>query len=423
MYCNKRIIYKENKNINFFGKNGAELKKICYDIVVKLCSQRNVKVPMKRTVEERVKFKLLKFGRKNRFCSILVVPILAISMLFLRIPGYLKSNGKRFGMMAMSFFLFTIYSSFSFPMFVTGNQEKGFDYEYLEEVGASNVELAKEDEVNLDEVQILEDSDVLEDEEISKTFSHGMEIVDIYGADEILKYTEGNTKQNETDHTESDAILTHDTLQSENTNEIVTDEPKTEIVFDKNDWRLLLINKQNSVPDDYEPILGSIKTMKGMMKCDERIIDELLQMLADAKKDGVTLQICSPYRDFAYQTRLFNRKINRYMGMGMSYMEAYQLTSQAVTVPGASEHQIGLALDIVASNYVTLDDGFGETKAGKWLAANSSKYGFILRYPKGKEDITGIGYEPWHFRYVGVDAATIIMGEGITLEEFWEDYL
>ena len=111
------------------------------------------------------------------------------------------------------------------------------------------------------------------------------------------------------------------------------------------------------------------------------------------------------------------------MGMGMSYMEAYQLTSQAVTVPGASEHQIGLALDIVASNYVTLDDGFGETKAGKWLAANSSKYGFILRYPKGKEDITGIGYEPWHFRYVGVDAATIIMGEGITLEEFWEDYL
>lgn len=369
---------------------------------------------MKRTVEERVKFKLLKFGRINRFCSILVVPILAISMLFLRIPGYLKSNGKRLGMMAMSFFLFTIYSSFSFPMFVTGNQEKGFDYEYLEEVGASNVELAKEDEVNLEEVQLLEDSDVLEDEEISKTFSHGMEIVDIYGADEILKYTDVDSKIE--DKTDIEIV-------PEIVDEIITEEPKTETVFDKDDWRLLLINKQNSVPDDYEPVLGSIKTMKGMMKCDERIIDELLLMLSDAKKDGVTLQICSPYRDFEYQTMLFNRKIKRYIGMGMSYMEAYQLTSQAVTVPGASEHQIGLALDIVANNYVTLDDGFGETKAGKWLAANSSKYGFILRYPKGKEEITGIGYEPWHFRYVGVDAATIIMGEGITLEEFWEDYL
>ena len=92
-------------------------------------------------------------------------------------------------------------------------------------------------------------------------------------------------------------------------------------------------------------------------------------------------------------------------------------------VPGASEHQIGLALDIVCNSYMSLDEGFGDTKAGKWLAANSCRYGFILRYPKGKEDITGIEYEPWHFRYVGKAAAPVIMEQGITLEEFWEDYV
>ena len=105
----------------------------------------------------------------------------------------------------------------------------------------------------------------------------------------------------------------------------------------------------------------------------------------------------------------------------MSYIEAYRLSSQAVTVPGASEHQIGLALDIICNEYTSLTEGFGDTEAGKWLAENSYRYGFILRYPKGKEYITGIEYEPWHFRYVGVEAATVITKAGITLEEFWED--
>ena len=146
-------------------------------------------------------------------------------------------------------------------------------------------------------------------------------------------------------------------------------------------------------------------------------------MLEAAEEDGVNLTICSPYRDLEYQQMLFNRKIERYMKRGMSYMEAYQLSSQAVTVPGASEHQIGLALDIVCNDYMSLDEGFGDTKAGKWLATNSCRFGFILRYPEGKENITGIEYEPWHFRYVGKAAATVIMEQGISLEEFWEEYV
>lgn len=185
--------------------------------------------------------------------------------------------------------------------------------------------------------------------------------------------------------------------------------------FDKSDWKLVLINKQHSIPEDYEFTLG---TIKGSMKCDERIIPELTELLQDAKADGVNLVICSPYRDYDRQIVLFNRKIKAYMKKKMSYMEAYRLTAQAVTVPGASEHQIGLALDIICDTYASLNDGFGDTEAGKWLAANSYKYGFILRYPLGKEDITGIEYEPWHFRYVGKDAAVYMYQNELTLEEF-----
>ena len=141
-------------------------------------------------------------------------------------------------------------------------------------------------------------------------------------------------------------------------------------------------------------------------------------MMQDAKKDGITLVVCSPYRDMSRQDMLFNRKIKNYMKKNVSFLEAYKETAQAVTIPGASEHQIGLALDIISNTYTALEEGFADTAAGKWLAAHCQDYGFILRYPKGKEEITGIEFEPWHFRYVGKDAAAIIMGENLTLEEF-----
>ena len=103
---------------------------------------------------------------------------------------------------------------------------------------------------------------------------------------------------------------------------------------------------------------------------------------------------------------------------GMTYLEAYRIGSMNVTVPGTSEHHIGLALDILTGSYTSMDDGFGETEAGIWLAENAPDYGFILRYPSGKEEITGIVYEPWHFRYVGIKYSKYITQHGICLEEF-----
>ena len=146
-------------------------------------------------------------------------------------------------------------------------------------------------------------------------------------------------------------------------------------------------------------------------------------MMQTAKAEGINLEICSPYRDLNRQEFLFNKKIKNYMGQGMSYMEAYKVASQTVTVPGASEHQIGLALDIFCDTYKYLDEGFGETEAGIWLAAHCHEYGFTLRYPAEKEYITSIEYEPWHFRYVGREAAAVMQEEDICLEEFWDKYL
>lgn len=321
-------------------------------------------------------------------------------MSFFHVCDYCKNNGKRFAVMTGTFFLFAVYSSFSFPAFIT--EDAGNDYE-LKNAETADISLAEEKEPDMAGLELLEDEDVLERSDYNST-SHGYALVDKYDASDILQASEGIVGENAR---ESGAG---------------SDVPETaeQQEFRSDDWRLVLINKQNSIPEDYMFQLG---TIKGSMQCDKRILEDLLAMLEAAEKDGVNLTICSPYRDLEYQQMLFNRKIKRYMNRGMSYMEAYQLSSQVVTVPGASEHQIGLALDIVCDDYMSLDEGFGDTKAGKWLAANSCRFGFILRYPEGKENITGIEYEPWHFRYVGKAAAPVIMEQGITLEEFWEEYV
>ncbi|MBQ7562530.1 MAG: M15 family metallopeptidase [Lachnospiraceae bacterium] len=186
------------------------------------------------------------------------------------------------------------------------------------------------------------------------------------------------------------------------------------------EWALILANKQTPIPKDYE---AELTFCDSAHEVDERIAKPLSQMIAAAGKDGVILEVCSAHRSYERQVELFRNKIDGLMRSGLSYYEAYKTASYSVTVPGTSEHQLGLALDIVTPGYTDLDAGFGETEAGKWLAENSADHGFILRYPLGKEHITGIIYEPWHFRYVGVKAAKEITKRGITLEEYLEDII
>ncbi|MFT3985378.1 MAG: M15 family metallopeptidase [Lachnospiraceae bacterium] len=197
---------------------------------------------------------------------------------------------------------------------------------------------------------------------------------------------------------------------------VIYDEKGRQIEADfEEDWKLILVNKQNPVPEDYEMELVSVN---GSMQVDKRIAKPLAEMLDAAQKDGVSLMICSAYRSFDRQTILFEIKIRRLMNSGMTYLEAYAESSYSVTVPGTSEHELGLALDIVSPSYTSLNEGFQDTEAGEWLRTHASEYGFILRYPKGKEYITGITYEPWHFRYVGEQAAQEIKKSGLSLEEY-----
>ena len=139
-------------------------------------------------------------------------------------------------------------------------------------------------------------------------------------------------------------------------------------------------------------------------------------LFARGKEEGIYLCGVSGYRSYERQEELYQKKLRE-------QPKENEGSVHWIAPPGASEHQIGLALDIVCNDYMSLDEGFGDTKAGKWLATNSCRFGFILRYPEGKENITGIEYEPWHFRYVGKAAATVIMEQGISLEEFWEEYV
>ncbi len=185
--------------------------------------------------------------------------------------------------------------------------------------------------------------------------------------------------------------------------------------FSLDDWELILVNKQHPIPDDYSFELGSIHNG---LRVDKRITDKLDAMLSAAADDGVPLLVISPYRNGDKQKDLFDKKVKRALKNEESYLDAYRETAQAVTIPGSSEHEIGLAADLTTKAHITLDAEYAESEGGKWLAANCTRFGFILRYPVGKEKITGIEYEPWHFRYVGREAAEYITEHDLSLEEF-----
>ena len=179
----------------------------------------------------------------------------------------------------------------------------------------------------------------------------------------------------------------------------------------KNDWKLILVNKENEIPEDYEVELANIDNR---LQFDKRAIEELNQMMTDMRKSGVSyVWIQSAYRDKKLQTELYQNSIQKYMKQGMTQEEAELQTQKSINKPNTSEHNLGLAVDF---NEVT--EGFANTKAYKWLLKNAENYGFILRYPKEKEDITGVIYEPWHWRYVGKENAIEMNEKNMCLEEF-----
>lgn len=201
----------------------------------------------------------------------------------------------------------------------------------------------------------------------------------------------------------------------------------------KHGRNLMLLNRQYELPDNFKWDLvywangNSVDAM--YLNCEEhnsvKAVDRaayqpLKDMFADADAAGVPLQLVSAYRSIYLQDKLFTRSVNSYMSQGYSEADAINKANYSRTFSGTSEHNTGLGFDILQKGNYTLSESFENTAQFKWLMENAENYGFILRYQKDKTSTTGIMYEPWHFRYVGVEHAKKINDLGFCLEEYIE---
>ena len=219
----------------------------------------------------------------------------------------------------------------------------------------------------------------------------------------------------------TDSLSSEDTTMDikikDDTDPVTSSNPVTSSAPDKTEWNLILVNQWNILPEGYNPTVTQLKNGHAI---DERAYPDLQKMMDDCRAAGLNPLICSSYRTMEKQKTLFSNKVNEYLAQGDSQEKAEEAAGKLVAVPGTSEHQLALALDIVDVSNQLLDESQENTPVQKWLMKNSWKYGFILRYPTDKSDITGIIYEPWHYRYVGKEAAKEIYDAGICLEEYLE---
>ena len=181
------------------------------------------------------------------------------------------------------------------------------------------------------------------------------------------------------------------------------------------DKELILVNPWHLLPEAFE---ADLEYVEYGHRIDECAAEDLREMLADCRAEGNAPLICSSFRERTKQETLFENDVRRFMYRGYSEEDAREETAKNVAVPGSSEHEAGLAVDIVYLRYQSLDESQENNATQQWLMEHCQDYGFILRYPRDKQDITGITYEPWHYRYVGYEAAEEIMSRGICLEEY-----
>ena len=183
-----------------------------------------------------------------------------------------------------------------------------------------------------------------------------------------------------------------------------------------NEWYLILVNKDNPVPEDYQVELTSLRNDQSV---DSRIYPDLQAMFDEMRAQGLSPMITSSYRSAEDQQKIMDNKIAEYKEQGYTDEDARELAEEWVAKPGTSEHQLGISIDISSTDS---EDSDMKVNVWNWLIDNSYKYGFIQRYPEDKTEITGIINEPWHYRYVGKEAAKEIFDQNITLEEYLGAY-
>lgn len=177
------------------------------------------------------------------------------------------------------------------------------------------------------------------------------------------------------------------------------------------DWRLILVNKDYPLEKDFD---GELTELRYGQKVDSRIYPDLQEMFDEMRENGLSPRVVEGYRSTAEQKEKLETKISEYMGYGKSRDEAEKLALQWVAEPGTCEHEIGICVDISSEE----GDNASANEVWEWMDENCSRFGFIKRYPNNKSSITGVRGEPWHYRYVGAEAAEEITSKGITLEEY-----
>ena len=227
-----------------------------------------------------------------------------------------------------------------------------------------------------------------------------------------------NSEEIQSDHDNEEATpLDEDNLIDENDTPEENENDIAELIDITNDDSVtVLVNKQHSLSENYEPTdlvtveVPTILENPEVNQLRKVAADALKEMFEQAKKDGIYLYARSGYRSYHTQVYLFDSYAKR---------NGEEAANKYSAKPGYSEHQTGLTMDVTSESVnFQLTEAFGETKEGKWIAEHAHEYGFILRYPKDKEHITGYIYEPWHLRYLGVELATDIKETGLTYEEY-----
>ncbi|MCE5168572.1 M15 family metallopeptidase [Paenibacillus profundus] len=220
--------------------------------------------------------------------------------------------------------------------------------------------------------------------------------------------------ENVSNETEQDAVAQ---MKSQYALAATTEETDGKAVVTNADSTMVVVNKQRYLPDGYEPsdlvepnVKFSFAEEHEKRHLRKEAADALESLFAQAEQDGITLNAVSGYRSYKRQKSLFNHYVDT---------QGEEYASRVSAIPGTSEHQTGLAIDVSSPSVNNvLEEEFGDSTEGKWLAEHAHEFGFIIRYPKDGEGITGYVYEPWHIRYVGKDAAEEIYKQGTTLEQF-----
>ena len=225
------------------------------------------------------------------------------------------------------------------------------------------------------------------------------------GEENGVKNEENNTVKNEENNTvKNDEI---NTGKNDRENEGYTSEQNDD------NWNLILVNRDNPVPENYRVELTKLSNGK---EVDSRIYPSLQKMFDDMRNEGIYPVVAEGYRTHEYQQQLMDEKINSFIEEGYSESEAKKFAEGWVAVPGTSEHELGIAVDINSDD----ERGTSDEEVYDWLYENAYRYGFIMRYPYGVEESTGYNAEPWHYRYVGEKAAKEIFESGLILEEYLE---